>query len=130
MADQDLLEEIHARLKDTLNKTLYVALSRVVDPERWEPPLPVVLRHVEYMASIEADGTLFAAGPFVDESGARLTDGLVIVRADDADSAQRIVAGDPFHADGYRSFELTRWQLNQGRVGIQLNFSNQKATFE
>lgn len=126
----DVMEEIHERLKDVLNKTLYVAISRVVDPDRWEPPLDVVLDHVKYMAAAEAKGQLFGAGPFVDEDGARLTDGLVIVRAPHVDAARRIVEGDPFHSGGYRTFELVRWQLNQGRVGIELTFSNQQAAFE
>jgi uncharacterized protein YciI len=130
MSDTDVIEELHGRLKDTLNKTLYVAFSRVIDADSWEPAPPVILRHVEYMDRIERDGTLFAAGPFVDESGARLTDGLVIVRAEDATSATRILEDDPFHAEGYRTFELMRWQLNQGRVGLQLTFSNQRALFE
>ncbi len=127
--EAELVAELEAHLSKVLGKTLYVSLSRA-DADHWPPPLELVMRHVKYMSDLEARGIVFAAGPFVNEQNERLRDGLVIVRADSVDEAAAIIADDPFHSGGHRTFELNRWSLNQGNIGVHVRFSNAEYTLD
>ena len=41
--------------------------------------------------------------------------------------ARAIMAEEPYHKRGMRTFTLHEWSLNQGRVTLQVDFSSQKA---
>lgn len=50
---------------------------------------------------------------------------MTIVRARDRVEAEAIFASDPFHVRGLRTFEVREWQLNEGRVSVHIDFSDQ-----
>jgi hypothetical protein len=54
---------------------------------------------------------------------------LIIIRAQDETEARRITDADPMHASGARTYELYAWSLNEGRIDIKLNFSDQTFTY-
>ena len=59
-------------------------------------------QHRAYLASLKESGRLAASGPFADGSGA-----LIVYEAESADTAEALLKGDPFHANGV----FLRWQL-------------------
>lgn len=58
--------------------------------------------HRQYLAQLKASGQLAASGPFTDDSGA-----LIVYEAVTKDEAEKMLQGDPFHANGI----FLRWQL-------------------
>jgi hypothetical protein len=58
--------------------------------------------HRQYLTSLKESGRLVASGPFTDDSGA-----LIIYEASSKEEAERLLQGDPFHANGI----FLRWQL-------------------
>jgi len=63
-------------LAPMLKKTLFVAISRVAAPASEIEPF--VADHLAYMNALEADGRLWASGPFIQE-GVLVGDGLTIL---------------------------------------------------
>ena len=55
--------------------------------------------------------------------------GLIIIRAKDETDARRIADTDPMHASGVRKYDLYAWSLNEGRIEVTLNFSDQTFGF-
>ena len=52
---------------------------------------------------------------------------MYILRADSEGEARAIMAEEPLHKRGMRTFTLREWSLNQGRITLQVDFSSQKA---
>jgi uncharacterized protein YciI len=112
-----------ASTQGMLDRTLYVALSRLATPDA--VLAPVLAAHLAFMIELEARGVLFASGPFVSDgkpSGA----GLTIVRAGSADEARAILAGDPFVVAGLRAFEIHEWHLMEGALHLTVLASQQR----
>ncbi|HVX29022.1 MAG TPA: YciI family protein, partial [Nitrolancea sp.] len=59
--------------------------------------------HRAYLATLQENGKLVTAGPFVDDSGA-----LIIYEADSEDDVIEIIQHDPFHEAGIFSTYLIR----------------------
>jgi hypothetical protein len=51
---------------------------------------------------------------------------MMIIRAEDLAEARRIAQEEPLHKLGLRSFTIEEWQLNQGHISVQIDFSDQK----
>jgi putative dehydrogenase len=117
-----LARDISAREARMLKKTLYVGLSRVQGD--WPPPLRILNGHLDWVQELERQNILFAAGPFVDEDRAKLGDGMFVVRAESAADAERLLASDPIHAQGFRSFTVHRWAMHEGTLSISVTFSD------
>ena len=63
--------------------------------------------HREYLTGLQERGALLAAGPFDDDSGA-----LFIYEADSAETAARLLAGDPFSSSGVIvKADVKAWKL-------------------
>jgi len=106
-----------------LRKKLYVLISKpLVAPQQLEPLLPA---HLEYMIGLEKRGLVFASGPLADGAGPPSGHGLTILRAADAREARAIAEGDPFFANGLRTFELKEWTIMEGTLGLRVNLSDQ-----
>ena len=61
--------------------------------------------HRQYLATLKANGQLVASGPFTDDSGA-----LIVYEADSAAAAEKLLQGDPFHANGiFLKYVLRPW---------------------
>jgi uncharacterized protein len=116
-------ERIADLTRRMLRKKLYVLLSKpVVEPEKLKPYL---LAHLEYMIGLEKRGLVFASGPLSDGEGPPTGAGLTVLRAKDAKEARALAEGDPFFANGLRTFELKEWTIMEGSFGLRVNLSDQ-----
>jgi uncharacterized protein YciI len=113
----DVVTELLAPM---LKKTLFVAINRVAASANEIEPF--VADHLVYMNALEADGRLWASGPFVQE-GVRVGDGLTILSTTTIEEAQRAMEEEPLIKRGLRTFELKKWELREGRMTISLNAS-------
>lgn len=114
---------VSARLARMLRMRLYVGLSSPTGPA--EALARHVAPHLDHMVELERRGVLFASGPFVREDGSLEGGGMAIVRAASWAEAERLLARDPFHRAGVRSFDLRGWQLNEGAMNVRLTYSDQ-----
>ncbi len=96
-----------------------------------EVMLAALDEHLAYQYQIEADGTLFAAGPVVSESDNGPSGrGLIIVRADSFEAADAIAAADPFHDQKLKSYSIERWTVNEGSLSLKVRFSDGSVTIQ
>jgi len=86
-------------------------------------------RHIAHQVELEKKGVLFGAGPFFDTAGKREF-GVIIVRASSALEAKAIADSDPMHIEGYRTYTLHRWRLNEGRISLTVDYSDGKAVIK
>ncbi len=100
----------------------------------WSTPAPGVTRedvgshlddHLAWLRSLEVDGTLIMSGPMIDEAPGT---GLTVLRAPDDETAEAVMAGDPFVIAGLRTAGVHRWRVNEGTVGITVSLAT--GTFE
>jgi uncharacterized protein YciI len=80
-----------------------------------------VEEHVGWLLGLERDDVLLASGPLLSGPGTGPGSGVTIIRAPDEDSARQIADGDPFVRHGLRTFELYRWRLNEGSIGVRVS---------
>ena len=114
------LDELRARM---LKKKLWVVMSRVVASA--DDVAKQVRPHLEYQIKLERDGIMYGAGPATRPGETQAAFGLIIIRAKDEAEARRIADADPMHSSGARKYELYSWSLNEGRINVTLNFSDQ-----
>lgn len=119
------VEELHARM---LKKTLWVVMTRAVAPP--EEVKRHLKAHLQHQIRLEKAGIMYGAGPATRPGETSAAFGLIIIRASDEAEARRIADADPMHASGVRQYELYAWSLNEGRIQIALNFSDQTFAFE
>jgi uncharacterized protein YciI len=113
-------EKVQQLLKPMLKKHLFVVISRVVGTQ--EEMRPHVQKHLEYMNKLEAEGRLFASGPFPQE-GITVGDSLTILHAQSFEEAESLIKAEPLTNRGLRTYELRLWELREGRMNITLNAS-------
>ena len=123
----DLQQEIGQLIAPLLKRTLFVCFSTPAAPP--EKILPHIPDHLRHLVAMEKSGVLLASGPFLegDQVGLR---SMMIIRAKDAAEAHRIAQEEPLHKLGLRRFTIEAWQLNQGRISVQVDFSDQKGAFD
>jgi uncharacterized protein YciI len=78
-------------------------------------------RHIAWLLELERTDVLFASGPLLSGPGVRPGSGVTVLRAPDEETARSIAAGDPFARAGLRTFEVHRWRLNEGSIGLRLS---------
>jgi uncharacterized protein len=110
-------------LAPMLRKTLFVVLNRVVAPA--SEIAPFVADHLVYMNKLEADGLLWASGPFIEE-GVLVGDGLTILSTSTIEQAENLMKQEPLIKRGLRKFELRKWELREGRMTVTLDASTSK----
>jgi uncharacterized protein YciI len=118
------IEELQARM---LRKELWVVMSRAVAPP--EEVKRHRKAHLEHQIRLEKSGIMYGAGPATKPGETAAAFGLIIIRARDEAEARRIADADPMHASGARVYELYRWSLNEGRINVTLDFSDQTFGF-
>jgi uncharacterized protein YciI len=77
------------------------------------------------MLGLEEQGKVLAGGPFLHLDGSNSGNGMFILRAADETEARNLMAGDPLNRPGLRRYDLSRWQMNIGRLDISLMLSRQ-----
>lgn len=79
----------------------------------WKPGLPMARQdlraHGGYIAKLAAEGRIVAAGGWSGADG-----GMAVLRAADADEAQRLLAADPAITSGVFAADLRRWSPRFG----------------
>ncbi|MBK18129.1 MAG: hypothetical protein CMM52_04740 [Rhodospirillaceae bacterium] len=121
-------KQIHALHDKMLHKRLYVIFSDPTDkPGDRSKVFP---KHIAYQLEIERKGILFAAGPFVDGKGKPQGPGMIIIRAKSMAEAKRVAEADPFHKQGFRSFRIQAWEVNEGGFNLNVKFSTGTYTIE
>jgi uncharacterized protein YciI len=109
--------------KTMLGKKLWVVLTRRVAPiEEMQKHLKA---HLLHQIKLEKDGVMYGAGPAVAPGASEASFGLIIIRAKDEAEARRIADADPMHKEGVRKYELYQWTMNEGRINVTVNFSDQ-----
>jgi uncharacterized protein len=115
--DRDTKDIVAELLAPMLKKTLFVAISRVAASAGEIEPF--VADHLEYMNRLEADGRLWASGPFIQE-GVLVGDGLTILSTATIEEARKLMEEEPLVKRGLRTFELRKWELREGRITVSL----------
>lgn len=124
---EDKVEKV--RSEGVLGMQLYAIFTTPTDG--LGPIIDNIGPHLDYQKKLEAEGSLFAAGPFSDDDQAMWQgEGMVIVRAATLDAAKAIAAEDPMHKSGARSFRVRPWLLNEGSLTVRVTYSNGGRTIE
>ena len=118
------VEELHARM---LKKQLWIVMTKAVVP--LEEVRRHLKAHLEHQIALEKAGIMYGAGPATKPGETTASFGLIIIRAKDETDARRIADSDPMHASGVRKYDLYAWSLNEGRIEVTLNFSDQTFGF-
>lgn len=125
---QKRLQERRARL---MRKQFYVITMTAQETDSPETLLaPLLSQHLDYIDDLEARGILFGAGPFRHEDGRWSGSGMAIIRAASIDEARAIAEIEPFHQAGVRRNTVTGWQLNEGSIGVRINYSARSFSIE
>jgi uncharacterized protein YciI len=81
--------------------------------------------HLAYQHKIQEEGIMFGAGPFSDDAEQKWGgEGMVIIRAESLAAAKIIADNDPMHKSGARSYRIRPWLLNEGKITVEMTFSN------
>ena len=113
-----------AALRDKmLRKRLWVVITKAAAPP--EELSKVLEAHLNHQIRLEKEGIMFGAGPLSNPDGSPTGTGMIIIRAESEAEARRIADQDPFHAKGLRTYTLQQWSLNEGRLNITIDFSDQ-----
>jgi uncharacterized protein YciI len=86
--------------------------------------------HLDWLLGLEAAGVIVMSGPLTEGPGVRPGSGVTVLRAQSAEHAREIAAGDPFAAAGLRTFEAFRWQVNEGAIRVQLSLGTGTYTWD
>jgi uncharacterized protein YciI len=111
-----------AALKEKMwQKSYYVMTRSMRDPSKIKP---VLLDHYQWMIQMEKDDLVFASGPLFAQDGSQGV-GMTVWRVESFEEADRLAAQDPFVSNGGVDYEIQRWQINEGRVNVSVDFSDQ-----
>jgi uncharacterized protein YciI len=119
------LADLQARM---LRKRLWVIMTRPVKPR--DEVRKHLQAHLEHQIRLEKQGIMYGAGPATAPGADQPAFGLIIIRAADEAEARRIADSDPMHSSGVRQYELYAWSLNEGRISVSLDFSDQTFRFD
>ncbi len=108
--------------RDHLKKILYIIFSEPTSTAKQRRA--VHTEHLAHQYDLERRGILFAAGPFLDDTDKPYGPGMIIIRAESETEARAIADSDPYHRGDFRTYRLQRWSLNEGTLGLRINFSN------
>ena len=109
--------------KKMLGKKLWVIMTKRVVP--LEEVQKHTKAHLLHQIKLEKDGIMYGAGPAVVPGASEASFGLIVIRAKDEAEARRIADADPMHKEGVRTYELYQWTMNEGRLNISIDFSDQ-----
>lgn len=116
-----------ARLKGLmLKKIFYIMRRKIIDPQK----LPsVMLDHYQWIIGLEKQGVIFASGPVTERDG-RPGVGMTVFKVGSFEEAERLAATDPFCLSGAAEFDIACWQVNEGRMSVTVDFSDQTFTID
>src|SRR3954471_8290948 len=105
-----------------LGKEMYLVVTRPVR----SPEIAKRLQdHLNHQVELEKRGIMFAAGPLYPRGSDIPEAGMVVLRANSFEEADAIAKEDPLHKAGLRTYTLQKWRLNEGRITVTVDFSDQ-----
>ena len=81
--------------------------------------------HLAHQVELEKRGIMFAAGPLYPRGSDIPEAGMFVLRANSFEEAEAIANEDPLHKAGLRTYTIQKWRLNEGRLVITVDFSDQ-----
>lgn len=134
----DLRDTMSGEAQEILNrllrKRLFVSFVRPVRPldeELAQQISDLLPAHWEWLFAQEAQGRVFAGGPFLaDDLESYPGDGMIVYRAETLQEAREIAVGDPIVVAGLRTVDVRPWELNEGRLRISITFSDGTYSFD
>jgi hypothetical protein len=123
----DVSERVKQLTEKFLRKELYVIVATLSGPH--SEFLRLLPDHLEYQIRLEKAGVVFAAGPTFRADGSEAS-GLIIIRAASFEAAKQIADADPWVKTGVRTYELSRWVVNEGSYSVRINYSDQSVVID
>ena len=124
MAD-DPKTDVHPLTSQFLGKEMYLVVTR---PVRSPEIAARLADHLAHQVELERRGVLFAAGPLYPRGSQTPEAGMFVLRASSFEEAEAIANEDPLHKAGLRTYTLQKWRVNEGRITVTVNYSDQRAT--
>ena len=117
---------IHPLLASSAQLLVYLSLRRIVDPSRM-----AALReeHLCWAIGQERAGKLMLAGPTKPSSASIQLDGLMVLRAADAEEALALASQDPYVQAGAMTCEVCAWTIVEGALPFTLRLSDSSVAF-
>lgn len=126
MDDQE--SDVHTQTKGFLGKEMYLVLTQPVRAPGITEEL--LAAHLAHQVELERRGILFAAGPLYSRDSNLPQTGMFVLRASSFEDADKIAGEDPLHKAKLRTYTLQKWRLNEGRITLTVNYSDQSVTIE
>ena len=120
MSDQP--SDVHPLTSKFLGKEMYLVITR---PVRSPEIAKRLGDHLAHQVELERKGILFAAGPLYSRDSNLPEAGMFVLRANSFEEADAIAKEDPLHKAGLRTYTLQKWRLNEGRITVTVDFSDQ-----
>jgi uncharacterized protein YciI len=105
-----------------LGKEMYLVVTRPVRSPEIEKRL---MEHLNHQVELEKRGIMFAAGPLYPRGSDIPEAGMFVLRANSFEEADAIAREDPLHKAGLRTYTIQKWRLNEGRITVTVDFSDQ-----
>jgi uncharacterized protein YciI len=113
---------VHPSTSNFLGKEMYLVVTRPVRSPEIEKRLK---EHLDHQVALEKRGIMFAAGPLYPRDSNIPEAGMFVLRAGSFEEADAIAREDPLHKAGLRTYTLQKWRLNEGRITVTVDFSDQ-----
>lgn len=124
----DTKSDVHPQTAGFLGKEMYLVITRPVRGPGITNEL--LAAHLAHQVDLERRGILFAAGPLYPRESNLPEAGMFVLRAASFEEADAIAGQDPLHRAGLRAYTLQKWRLNEGRITIAVNYSDQSAIID
>ena len=118
----DAPSDVHPTTKKFLGKEMYLVVTRPVRSPEIEKRL---MEHLNHQVELEKRGIMFAAGPLYPRDSDIPEAGMFVLRAKSFEEADAICKEDPLHKAGLRTYTIQKWRLNEGRITVTVDFSDQ-----
>jgi hypothetical protein len=123
----DAPSDVHPMTQKFLGKEMYLVITR---PVRSADIAPRLADHLAHQVALEKRGVLFAAGPLYPRGSNTPEAGMFILRASSFEEADAIARTDPLHEAGLRTYTIQKWRVNEGRITLTVDFSDQTMKIE
>jgi uncharacterized protein YciI len=110
-----------------LGKEMYLVVTR---PVRSPEIAKRLQEHLDHQVELEKRGIMFAAGPLYPRDSDDPEAGMFVLRAKSFEEADAICKEDPLHKAGLRTYTIQKWRLNEGRITVTVDFSDQTMKIE
>jgi uncharacterized protein YciI len=105
-----------------LGKEMYLVVTR---PVRSPEIAKRLADHLAHQVDLEKRGIMFAAGPLYPRDSETPEACMFVLRAKSFEEADAICKEDPLHKAGLRTYTIQKWRLNEGRITVTVDFSDQ-----